>query len=207
MKNFLLFIPLVVLISACSLFSGEEEAPPLPGERISILDLEEELTPVAAELAVPIEITLADPNQNWPQSGRIPQNLMGNLEMADIKNLDMIWKADIGKGSATRLPLTAQPVALDGRIFAIDTKSTVSAFDTQTGRLIWERNVRPESEDESVIAGGLGVDGNQLIVSAGYNEILSLDVTNGKINWRTAMSAGSRAAPTIDGNRVFIKTL
>jgi outer membrane protein assembly factor BamB len=46
-----------------------------------------------------------------------------------------------------------------------------------------------------------------LYVTSGYNEVLALETKTGKIQWRTKISAGSRAAPTIKDGRVFVTAL
>jgi len=207
MIRFLTLLPTILILSACSLFSGEEETPPLPGERISILQYQQDLTPLSLAEDINISLSLAKPNPAWAQTARNAQNLMGNVESADLSQLQEIWKSDIGKGGSDRLPLIAKPIVADGKVFTLDIKSNLRAFHDQTGKLIWEKNIRPKNEDESVIAGGLAFDANTIYVSGGYNETLAINTQNGKILWRAPMDAGSRAAPTVHNSRVFVKTL
>lgn len=202
-----LVLAISVGLGGCSLFDGGDDTPPLAGERISILDLEQELKPSADAASVNITVPLAVKNISWAQTGHTSENILGNLEAGDLTKIETIWRADIGEGKQGGVPLTAQPVIADGKVFTIDTKSVIRAFHDQTGKEIWARKVRPEKEDESVINGGLAVNGSTLYITAGYNEVVALNVADGKVIWRQSISAGSRAAPTVRDNRVFIKTL
>lgn len=193
----------VVVVTGCS--SSDDDKPPLPGERISILDLQKELRPTAAKNeAILIEVPAARNYQDWPQNGGYAHHAMQNLDFGDTKQIERIWSVDIGAGSTDGLPLTAQPIVAAGKVFTLDTRSKVRAFHSQTGKLIWETNVKHKNEDEYVIGGGVSYDGNVLYVTSGYNEVLALNPTNGEIYWRSRISAGSRAAPTIYNGRVFV---
>lgn len=209
MSRHLFFIVLTsVLLSGCSYFDSEPEKAPLPGERISILDLQKELQPnVTKGEAILIEIPTARNYQDWPQNGGYAHHAMQNLDFGNTTEIEQIWKADIGAGSSDELPLTAQPIVAAGKVFTLDTRSHVRAFHNQTGKLIWETDVKHQNEDEYVISGGIAYDGNVLYVTSGYNEVLALNPTDGKIYWRTKISAGSRAAPTIYNGRVFVTGL
>lgn len=204
------FYPLLItsclLLGACSYFSGEAEKAPLPGERISILDLESELKPNSDEqLSIEIPPTLN--NEDWPQSSGYPHHAMQNLAMGTGSKIEPIWHASIGTGSTSRIPLNAEPIVAAGKVFSLDGKSKLRAFHNQTGKLLWEQNVKSEKEDEAVISGGLAYSGGVLFVTPGYNEVLAVNPENGEIYWRSKISAGSRAAPTVLNGRVFVTTL
>jgi len=207
-KFFLLSAIIAVTnLSACSYFDDTPQKVPLSGERISVLDLQKELTPIAKDATIAIDLPQPVKNRFWPQSGYSGQHVIGNLETGDLSQLELIWKADIGQGGDKRLPLTTAPITAEGKVFTIDARSYVRAFHDQTGKEVWEANTRPKSEDEAVIAGGLAYDNGVIFVTSGYNEVLALDSTTGKVKWRKSVLAGSRAAPTLMNNRLFIKLL
>lgn len=200
---FLLPLLSVLAISACS---GKEEAPPLQGERISILDLQKELiaedtTANAADIKIPAFYK----NSFWPQAGGYPSHVMQNLAF-NPDQPKRIWSANIGKGSG-RIPLTSRPVVADGKVFTLDTSSSLRAFDVENGKRIWEVDIKNPDEDEDVIGGGVSFADGTLYVTSGYNEALALNPENGEIVWRQALLAPARAAPTIMNGRVFISTL
>ncbi len=209
MIRFFYILPLILALhlGGCAFFSDEEESPPLEGERISILDYQNDLTPLSTAQDINIKINLAAPNTAWEQVGKNAQHDIGNIESAPLSNLQQIWESDIGKGGSNRLPLIVKPIMGNGKVYTLDIKSNLRAFHDQTGKLIWEKNIRPKNEDEAVIAGGLAFDQNVLFISGGYNETLALNAQNGELIWRSSMDAGSRAAPSVYNGRVYIKTL
>jgi len=194
------------MLSACS--SNDDEKPRLEGERISILDLERDITS-SSKSETEINIPQAVTNNNWPQAGGNPQHLLENLTLGADKDqaIEKIWTADIGRGGTKSIPLNAHPIVANGRVFTLDTNNRLTAFHDQTGKTLWVQNIQNPKEKDSVIAGGLAYDSDVLYVTSGYNEILAINPEDGSIYWRTALKAGSRAAPTIMNGRVFVNKL
>jgi outer membrane protein assembly factor BamB len=185
-------------------FSSDEK--PLEGERISVLELQKSLEPDSAAEGKTLKIPSSWRNQFWPQSGGYPNHSMQNLTFNE-GDPKVVWRADIGKGSTKALPLTAQPVVIDGHIFTLDTQANLRAFSIETGKSVWETSVDNTKEDDPVIGGGIAYSGQALYVTNGYDELLSVDPKTGAINWRTKIPAPSRAAPTIINERIFVVTL
>lgn len=181
---------------------------PLAGERISILELQRNLEPDSAALEAQGFIApQAWTNEFWPQNGGYPNHAMQQMALNEGP-LKQIWSSKIGKGAQATLPLVAQPVLVDGRIFTIDTASNLRAFDSKTGKELWEREIAPESEeDDPVISGGMAYSQGRLYVTNGFNELLVIDPPSGKIIWRKSLPSPSRAAPTIMDQRLFVVTI
>jgi len=198
-----------ILLAGCSsvedVFKKKKE--PLEGERISILELQRTLEPDDAVLESQGLIT-PEPwrNQFWPQAGGYPNHSMHNLVL-DTNSLKKIWSADIGKGSTARIPLTAQPIVVDGQVFTLDTDSSLTGFNAENGKRLWRTDVMDRREDDTVISGGIAYADGFVYVTNGYNEILSVDSKTGQIAWRVDLPAPSRAAPTILDGRIFVNTL
>jgi outer membrane protein assembly factor BamB len=196
----------LLTLPSCSWFKDDVEAP-LPGERISVLELQRNLEPEDAELnAEGFVAPEAWSNEYWPQAGGYPNHSMQNLSL-NPGPLAKAWSADIGDGSSSTLPLTAQPIVFDNKVYTLDTASNIRAFDLRTGKEVWHNFIRPKTEDEQVIGGGIAYSANILYVTSGYNEILALNPQNGGIYWRTKLESPSRAAPTVLEGRVFVITL
>lgn len=196
----------LLALPSCSWFKDDAETP-LPGERISVLELQRNLEPEDADLnAEGFVAPEAWSNEYWPQAGGYPNHSMQNLAL-NPGPLAKAWSADIGDGSSRTLPLTAQPVVFDNKVYTLDAGSNVRAFDLRNGKEIWHSFVRPETEDEQVIGGGIAYSSNILFVTSGYNELLALNPQNGAIYWRIKLPSPSRAAPTVLEGRVFIVTL
>ncbi len=198
---------IMIALSSCSVFSDKNEIPPLKGERISVLELSQSLEPDDAALQAQGLITPA-PWQNafWPQSGGYPNHAMQNLALNEGE-LKKLWSADIGDGTTNDLPLTAQPVLVDGVIFTLDTDSNLSAFNAETGKQKWRAGVRDPDEDDPVISGGISYAAGILYVTNGYDELLAVRPHDGAIIWRKQIPEPSRAAPTILNGRLFVTTL
>jgi len=199
-----------ILLNGCSGLTDafrEDERPPLEGERISVLELQQNLEPDDALLEAQGLITPPEwRNEFWPQSGGYPNHSMQNLALAGGQ-LKQAWKANIGRGSTDEIPLTATPIVVDGAVFTLNTKAEVKAFSSETGKEIWDRDIAPEDEDDLVIGGGLAYSGGRLFVTNGFNELLALAPKTGKVLWRKTLPAPARAAPTIVDERVFVTTL
>lgn len=210
-KNFLpLLLSCAVLLTlpACNFFGGDEdEKPPLAGERVSVMQLQRALeAPDAALQATGFIAPEEWANDFWPQAGGYPNHAMKALAL-NPNALKKIWDADIGEGSKTGFPLTAQPVVLNGKIFTLDTSAKLSAFDVKTGKQLWRNNVRPKGEDEFVLGGGIAAIPELLYVTNGFNELLAVNPQSGGIVWRVKLPSPSRAAPTAHNGRVFVVTL
>lgn len=208
-KPFLLAMAILTL-GGCSKVSGvfeEKKAPPLEGERISVLELQRTLEPDSTELVKQgVSLPPAQVNAAWPQAGGMPGHAMQNLSLSG-KTLQHVWSADIGAGSTNELPLTAQPVVAGNMVFTLDTSTIVSAFDTAGGKKLWQTNIMAGDEDETVIGGGLAFSDGRLYATNGFDELLALQAETGAILWRVPLPAGARGAPTITGGRAFVSTL
>lgn len=202
------FASVVALLGlpGCSLFHSSDDTPPLPGERISVMALQKDLSVDTGAAKVPLELPEVWENKFWPQAGGYPNHAMQNLDLS-AAGLRQIWRADIGSGSSDQIPLNTQPIVVDGRIFTIDAEASLRAFNAEDGRLLWKADLHKEGEDDSVIAGGLGFAENMLYVTNGYNEVMALDPETGEMVWRKDITAPSRAAPSVLNGRVFVSTL
>lgn len=196
------------LVTACGGddWFGGSGAPPLPGERLSVLEHERRLTPSGASF----DIRLPPPqaNDSWPQAGGYSHHAMQHMRIADLPR--QAWSADAGAGSGKRARLLGQPIVADGRVYVIDTDSVVRAFDQESGDRLWEADLVPEAEedDESgLMGGGLAFDGGRIFATTGFAQVVALDAASGKELWRQRVTAPMRAGPTVSGGRVFVVTL
>jgi len=153
MKNKLILCVLsATLLSACSTLDAinpfdktEAEKRAEQGEvagedqRISILELSETLT-LAAPMP-PEQIIIPDPyvNTDWPQTGGNVQHVVQHTGATGP--LDRAWSIDIGEGSGRKGRVIAPPVIAGGKIFTVDARYKVSAFDEQSGNELWDFKV------------------------------------------------------------------
>ena len=106
--------------------------------------------------------------------------------------------------SSSRI-LTTPPVVAEGKVFAKDAQSTVSAFDADTGQLIWSVTLKPEkARDGDEFGGGLACTTAAACSSPQASpRVFSLDPNDGKEIWRSTVSAPVRGAPLAFADRVF----
>lgn len=205
-KTALFFATSLLVLSGCSLMGGDKDKP-LPGKRISVLQLQKTIEPTDPALKAEGFIAPAAwKNEFWTQPGGYPNHALQHIALG-TKRLQKIWSADIGSGSEDALPLTAQPVVFEDMIYTMDSKSNVSAFDSKRGTRIWSNTIRVAKEDEDIIGGGLAIGAGVLYATNGYNELVAMNPKKGGIFWRVKLSAPSRAAPTVIGDKVIVQTL
>lgn len=201
----LIGFPLLLLLGGCGTVGGwfgEAEEPPLPGERLSILALEQR--PEADPRIADLQVRLPRPqrNEEWPQTGGYPNHAMHHLEVPGA--LDRLWKVDIGAGGDDERWLLSTPVIAEGRVFAIDAEGEVGAYDAASGKLIWRASTL--NEDEDAFGGGIAYGGGRIYVGTGAGEALALDASDGSEIWRVRVGAPVRAAPTLSDGRLFVLT-
>ncbi len=193
-----------LFLVACS---SSDDKEPLPGERVSVLDLQRHLEPENDALnAQGFIAPQAWQNEFWPQAGGYPNHAMQHVAVNE-NDLAPAWSKSIGRGATKSLPLTTQPIVVDGRIFTIDTQATLSAFSVRDGAMLWQVDVKDPAEDDPVIGGGIAYSRGKIYVTNGYDEALAVSPDNGGLIWRVRLPAPSRAAPTIVDERVFVTTL
>lgn len=197
------------LLTGCetvgSLFGDDSEAP-LPGERISVLQLQKELVPSTDLQATPVVLSEPWDNQFWPQAGGYPSHAMGHLALGP--SLKRAWKVSIGKGGNRRRPLTAAPIVAENTVYTLDTDGDISAFDLKTGARKWRESAVPAGEEDSgAVGGGLAYADGKIFATCGYKFLTAINPASGKAIWRAAIPAPGRAAPAVFGDKVFLITL
>lgn len=191
------------------LMSCSKEEVILQGER---LDLRTPLAQASAPLdAVSAgEATIAPPkfktpktvvNSAWPQRNGSAQHLTAHPALA--ANLTPIWSVSIGEGDSRKHRIASEPVIADGRIFTLDSLSTLSAHNLQ-GAPLWSRALIPLTDTaEDVSGGGLAVSGTTLIAATAFGELVALNVETGEELWAQRLDANFSSAPTIFGDLVY----
>lgn len=196
---------LSLAVSACESWLGGDGAPPLPGERISILKHETALQPDAESEASGIRLPAPSPNPDWPQNGGYANHAMHHIAAAP--QLREIWTRDIGQGADDEQRFVSTPIVADGRIFAMDAGSDVTAFDAVSGKKLWSVDLTPDEEDDGHIAGGIAYENGRVFAGTGFAQVIAMDAATGQIAWRKNVSGPIRAAPTVRGGRVFAVSL
>lgn len=198
-----LVVAAAVLLGGCGLFSSED--PPLPGDRIPVRLVGDDqiLDPSIARGL--IDLGPAQPIQSWSQRNAVPSRAPGHI--AGPAGLSPQWRTDIGAGSGSAGRITSPPVVADGRVFALDAASRVTAVDAGGGRVLWQRSVVPEGESARAgFGGGIAVSDGRVLVSTGFGEVLALSVSDGTIIWRQNVGGPVRSGPAVEDDSVVVVT-
>jgi outer membrane protein assembly factor BamB len=210
MKASLLALTLsAFLLTGCETLSDvftSDSEPHLKGERISALQLQNDLVPDTTLQQTPIVLPEAWTNQFWPQAGGYPTHAMGHMSLAP--KLKKAWKVSVGAGGGERAPLTSAPISAENMVFTLDAAATIRAFDLSSGKKKWEQSIVPKGEDEvGAAGGGLAYAEGKIYATAGYKYLVALDVATGKTLWSKEIPAPARAAPTVLDGKVYLITL
>jgi outer membrane protein assembly factor BamB len=95
------------------------------------------------------------------------------------------------------------PVLAEGRLFTLSITGILSAWNAQSGKLVWRRDYGREFKKNHPYWGTASspiVDGNKLIIHMGNDKkgtLLALDVQSGKEIWRQGKDGASYSSPLI----------
>jgi outer membrane protein assembly factor BamB len=192
----------LTLLSGCDYFFGDPEAPPLPGQRISVLKMSGTLAIDPTLQQQQVVLPKPETNTEWPQPGGYSSHAMYHVALGD--NIKTVWTAHIGQSAGSDRAILAEPVSAGGRVFTMDAGATVTAFDVSTGAQVWRTDLTPEDEDDDLFGGGLTSDGKMLYVSTAYEHMYALDIGTGAVKWDVDLRMPLRAAPTYSDGRLFI---
>ena len=96
----------LIILTGCNWF-GETEAPPLPGDRVSVLFHDSDLQPDPQLAGQPVVLGRAVSGV-WSQAGGGPLHAVGHAA-GPSKIERATWNVDIGAGASSRRPLLSGP--------------------------------------------------------------------------------------------------
>ncbi|GAM04871.1 outer membrane protein assembly factor BamB family protein [Novosphingobium sp. MBES04] len=204
----LLALALVTGLSGCKLFGGGGDGgpkTPTVGERIPILSRIESGAEVDPSMAgVSVILPPEQVNATWAQGGGSASKSYGHLALSSKPS--EVWSASIA-GSTQRARLAASPVVGDGRLYVIDTRGVVHAFNVETGSEVWTKSFKVSGEDEkSIFGGGVSFDSGKVFVTTGVGEVAALDARTGEQSWSVKPAGPLRGAPTVAFNAIYVMT-
>ena len=204
LRKLLLAAPLVLLAS-CAWFSGSKKkiSDEELSARVTIHPFQDTLTPDPSLASTTVTLPAATPAGDWLQAGVTAAKLPGHLEAAP--QMQVAWKAKVS-GSNTSKRIVAAPVVKDSSIYVIDSDQRVFAFDTNSGRQLWRRDLKSanKNRDKHTVGGGLAIAGDKLIVASGYGFVEAMNLSTGAQMWHRAVDTPMSSSPAIMGNRAFV---
>lgn len=189
----------------CGIFKKGTPKTPVVGERVAVLTTEQDVSVDPATAALPFSLPQTTTNSEWAQPGGNASKSMGHLALG--QSLGEAWAVSIGEGGDRAARLAAAPVVGDGRVYTIDTRATVRAFDAQTGSAVWATQFGTErGNDASLFGGGVAYSNGRIYATNGLGYVAALDARNGGIIWQVHPTGPLRGAPTVTGDTLYVMT-
>jgi len=195
---------LIALVAAGAACTREEI---LPGERIGLRDVFTGGADSAAQTppenrAEPISLPAPVTYTAWTHRAGEPDHAL--VQPAFSSAPQVLWSVKIGQGNDRKHRITADPVAANGAVFVMDSRSLVSAIST-AGAVLWQRDLTPPTERaDDATGGGLAVANGTLFVSTGFGTLSALDASSGAVLWTQKLDAPVSGAPTVVDGQVFV---
>lgn len=195
----------------------EDVARASEGQRISILEFEQQLAPSAALSGRDFFLPGPQAATAWTQPGGNAENSVEHVIAAP--EFSVAWKRNIGAGSSNTRQVMAPVVADGGKVFVLDGEAGVTAVDSGTGAVLWKADVKVDEQDKGKrflgigfgggaggggFGGGVAVSDGKVFVSSGYRTMTALDAATGAVIWRSTVDLPIHGAPTVSGQRVFV---
>ncbi len=191
---------MVALVAGCA-----EREVILPGKREDVR-VSSDVSVISSQQANRIlALTLPGPRNNteWTQQIGTPATRTAHPALArDLTGVQ--WSADIGQGNSRRHRITADPVVAQGRVFAMDALSQVTALSTD-GDMLWQTDLTPAQDNPTDAGGGgLAYGDGLLYVTSGFGALYALDPATGQEVWAQDLGAPTTAAPSVSRGLVYV---
>ena len=192
-------------LAGCSggLFGSDED--PLPGERISVMLFEQTLEPDPSISSMAVRLPPAQVNLSWTQTGGRANHAMYHLALGETPTV--AWRADVGESSDSDQVVLAQPLVVDGRVYTMDSRATISAFEAEGGKRLWRIELDEGEESGGFFGGGIAFEDGRLYATTGFAKVFALNADDGEVLWSSTLPSPMRGAPAVDSGRVFAVTL
>jgi outer membrane protein assembly factor BamB len=197
-----------LILGGCSgngWFGGSDDDEPLPGTRIAIMTLGQDLEPDPGIADLEVRLPAPYVNKGWYQAGGTSSHALHHLSLEEGPRI--VWQADIGSGSSSDGWILAQPLVVEGRVYTMDAHADVSAFSVDRGKRIWRVDLDRGDENGGYFGGGIAFEDGRLYVTTGFGTVFALNAEDGTTIWSQRLPEISRAAPTVSDGRVFAITL
>jgi outer membrane protein assembly factor BamB len=108
-----------------------------------------------------------------------------------------LWSAKAGKGEGL-IGARQGPTIADGHVYAAAIHGGVSAFDLQTGAVLWHY------DSKLPLSGGPGAGDGLVVAGSLEGDVVALDASTGAQKWTAKVGNEVIAAPTIGQGLVFV---
>ena len=202
---------LVLTLGGCStwhdMFSneGKDDKVKAVGKRETVKAATQEIKPNAEVGNDWIKLPESAVNADWTQVGGSPNNISGHPGLA--AKIERAWRSSIGRGSGGNLRILARPIVAAGKVFAMDAKGRVAAYDPAKGERSWRVATAPKDADDDAMGGGIAFADGKIFAATGFGEIVALAVEDGHEVWRRKLNNPLRSAPTVNDGRLYVVSI
>lgn len=192
-----LFFFLLMMLNSCAYF--EEEEVILPGKRINVFEKSNDKL-YKSNLVV----ELPDPKliEDWPFQNQNSLNSLSHFKSNDEIKIKWILKSRLADSNSEGF--IAKPITYKNIIYTISSDSVVFARNESNGKILWELPLNEENEEEIFFTGGLAANSNNIYITTGLGNVISMEANSGKINWKKRFQMPISSAPLISSNKLFI---
>jgi outer membrane protein assembly factor BamB len=199
LKSLFLFLSISVFLTGC------DSKPTLSGKREAVFTLEPSVKANPELSGSSITLDSPSTNQDWPVQGGTHSHAIHPLALN--ASFTQSWKNNLGYGANADRKITSNLIVAEGKVFGIDSYSTVSALDLKTGQKLWSVETAPPGESSETLGGGIAYDQGTIYVATSFGEILALNAQDGKKLWTRQIVTPMRIAPTVKDGRIFAVTI
>ncbi|MCJ8158242.1 PQQ-binding-like beta-propeller repeat protein [Sphingomonas sp. LaA6.9] len=218
-RNGVLVAVSAILLGGCSILGGgEDNKPKTPtvGKRVPVLTAESgvEVDPALADVAV--LLPMAAVNAEWTQPGGNASKSMGHLALG--ASLSPAWTAEMA-GSSKYERLASTPIVAEGRVYAVDSRAKLRAYDAQTGAEVWTVQIGDPKDVEGgrsfwsgelsgnvglLFGGGVSYDNGMLYATNGIGDVAAFNAQTGAQLWKKRPGGPLRGAPGVGNGNVYV---
>lgn len=208
---------LAALLSGCGVFKGGDTKPKTPtiGQRVPVLTSETgvEVDPSIADVAVVLPLPVA--NAEWSQPGGNASKSMGHLSLGE--SVSQVWSAEIS-GANKYERLGSAPIVAEGKLFVVDTRAKLRAFDAATGAKLWESQIGDAKDvagglsfwsgemtgnSGSLFGGGASYEDGKVFATNGIGDVVAFNAKTGEQIWKKRPGGPLRGAPGVGNGNVY----
>ncbi len=121
------------------------------------------------------------------------------VQLENTLQVDELWSVNIGGGTDKQF-YKLHPVVDEQGIFAADRSGEITAVDRESGRKLWNINLKLP------ISGGPGIGEGLAIVGTSDGEVIALAALNGQRLWKTRVSSEVLSTPVISSGVAVVRT-
>ena len=220
MRSALLVTAAAMLVSGCAVLGGggDDKKPKTPtvGKRIPVLSAEMgvEVDPALADVAVVLPAPLTNPS--WTQPGGSASKAMGHLSLGAA--IAPAWSATID-GSSKTARLASAPIVADGKVYVVDSRAKLTAFNADSGAKLWSIQIGDEKDTAGgrswlsgeltgnvglLFGGGVSYDSGTLYATNGLGDVAAYNAETGAQLWKKRPGGPLRGAPGVGNGNVYV---